>query len=129
VEPVPQAELVEFLSAADVWLVPYRRNMAGVSVPSRLYNLLAVGREIIVAAEANSEAALVVIEEQIGWVVPPEDPHELAQAVRLAAADLAATTQMSRRAALAAQNYSKNVAVARYREVILNVSRKRTIQS
>jgi glycosyltransferase involved in cell wall biosynthesis len=129
VEPVPQAELVELLSAADVWIVPYRRNMVGVSIPSRLYNLLAVGRAIIVAAETNSEAALVVNEEQIGWVVPPEDPHQLAHAIRLAAADRLATTQMSRRAAVAAESYAKNVAVARYREVILNALGKRTIES
>src|SRR5205085_5560989 len=65
-DPVPQEELVEFLSAADVWVIPYRRNIAGVSTPSRLYNLLAVGRPVIVAAEAHSEAAIELSEEAIG---------------------------------------------------------------
>jgi colanic acid biosynthesis glycosyl transferase WcaI len=35
VERVTDDELEEFLSAADIWLIPYRRNVAGVSVPSR----------------------------------------------------------------------------------------------
>ena len=80
--PVPQEELVEFLSAADLWVIPYRRNIAGVSIPSRLYNLLAVGRPVVVASEKNSEGALELGEEAIGWVVPPEDPVELARAIR-----------------------------------------------
>jgi glycosyltransferase involved in cell wall biosynthesis len=119
-DPVPQADLLEFLSSADVWVIPYRSNIAGVSIPSRLYNLLAVGRAIIVAAEPHSEAALVVNEEAIGWVVPPEDPGQLANAIRLAASDRATTVQKGRRAAAAAENYSQDAAVARYREVIHN---------
>jgi glycosyltransferase involved in cell wall biosynthesis len=119
--PVPQDDLVEFLSAADVWIIPYHRNIAGVSIPSRLYNLLAVGRAIVVAGEPNSEAALVVGEEAIGWVVAPEDPHQLANAIRLAASDRAATVQMGRRAAAAAEKYSQEVALGRYRQVILDL--------
>ena len=120
-DPVPQDELVELLSSADVWIIPYRRNIAGVSVPSRLYNLLAVGRAVIVAAESGSEAALVINEENVGWVVPPEDPRQLADAIRVAAADRAATIQKGRRAAEAANHYSPKAAIARYREVLLKL--------
>jgi len=118
IEPVPQDDLVEFLSAADVWIIPYRRNIAGVSIPSRMYNLMAVGRAIV-AAEPHAEASLVVNEEAIGWAVPPEDPVLLANAIRLAAADRAAAMQMGRRAAAAAK-YRQDIALARYRDVIFN---------
>jgi glycosyltransferase involved in cell wall biosynthesis len=117
--PVPQPDLIEFLSAADVWVIPYRRNIAGVSIPSRLYNLLAIGRAIIVAAEPNAEAALVIGEEEIGWVVPPEEPAALAQAIARAAHDCADVADKGRRAAAAAAKYSPEIALARYREVIL----------
>lgn len=128
-EPVPPAELAEFLSAADVWIIPYRRNFAGVSVPSRLYNHLATGRAIIVAAEPDSEAALVVSEEGIGWVVPPEDPQRLADVILIAAADRAATAQKGRRAAVAAGKYGRHAALNRYREVILNAREGRSARS
>jgi colanic acid biosynthesis glycosyl transferase WcaI len=118
-ESVPQTELVEFLSAADAWVIPYRRNIAGVSIPSRIYNLMAVGRAIIVAAEPHSEAALMVNEEAMGWVVTPEQPAQLADAIRRAASDRTATMQMGRRAAVAAEKYSQAAALARYRDVIL----------
>jgi colanic acid biosynthesis glycosyl transferase WcaI len=117
--PVPQAELTDLLSSADIWLIPYRRNIAGVSIPSRLYNLLAIGRAIIVAAEPNAEAALVIVEERIGWVVPPEEPAALADAIARAAKDRAGIAEKGRRAAAAAAKYSAEVALARYRDVIL----------
>jgi colanic acid biosynthesis glycosyl transferase WcaI len=125
-DAVPQAGLVEFLSSADVWIIPYRRHIAGVSVPSRLYNLLAVGRAVIVAAEAQTEAALVIDEEQIGWVVPPEDPRQLADAIRLAASNREETRKKGQRAAAAAHKYNQEAALARYRAVILNARNNRS---
>ena len=120
-DPVPENELEEFLAAADAWIIPYRRSVAGVSVPSRLYNLLAVGRPIIVTAEAHSEAALMLTEEDIGWVVKPEDPSDLADAIRSAAANGEATLAKGRRAAVAAQRYTGERAIASYRQVIRDV--------
>ncbi|WP_354225969.1 glycosyltransferase family 4 protein [Bradyrhizobium sp. F1.4.3] len=117
-DPVPAEQLAEFLAAADAWIIPYRRNVAGVSIPSRLYNFLAVGRAVIVGTEANSEAGLAVAEEDIGWVVPPEDPAKLAQAVREAAADRRATLERGRLAAVAALKYSEQASTLRYREIV-----------
>jgi colanic acid biosynthesis glycosyl transferase WcaI len=125
IDPVPESELEQFLSAADVWIIPYRRNVAGVSVPSRIYNLLAIGRPIIVAAEDHSEAALMLNEEDIGWVVRPEDPRDLAEAIRSAASDRAQTLAKGRRAALAAQRYTPERAIASYRQVMHDVMRNR----
>jgi colanic acid biosynthesis glycosyl transferase WcaI len=118
IDPVPQDELVEFLSAADVWVIPYRRNTAGVSIPSRLYNLLAVGRPIIVGTERHSEAAIEFAQEAIGWIVPPEDPIELARAIREAANDHSATIRKGQQAAVVALKYSQEAAMLRYREII-----------
>ncbi|MFB6451666.1 glycosyltransferase family 4 protein [Bradyrhizobium tunisiense] len=122
-EPVAENELVEFLSAADLWIIPYHRNVAGVSVPSRLYNILAVGRPVVIASEMGSEGALVLNEEAIGWVVPPENPAELARVVREAANDRQATTRKGIRAADVAQKYTEDVALARYRDVVGGVMR------
>jgi colanic acid biosynthesis glycosyl transferase WcaI len=47
VDRVEDEQLEAFLSAADVWIIPYRKNVAGVSVPSRFYNPLAIGRPVI----------------------------------------------------------------------------------
>ena len=84
VDRVEDENLEEFLSAANVWLIPYRKNAAGVSTPSRFYNLLAVGRPVILVSEPGAEAALTVTEHDVGWVVPPGKPDELARTIRQA---------------------------------------------
>lgn len=127
--PVFDNELIDFLAAAEVWLIPYRRNIAGVSIPSRLYNLLAIGRPIIVCSESHSEAAIVLSEEGIGWVVPPEEPAVLAKAISDAAADRAGTTAKGRQAATVAAKYSKDAATRRYREVIDAAANTRFIRA
>jgi len=115
VERVPDADLEGFLSAADVWVIPYRKNNTGVSVPSRIYNLLAVGRPVIICSEPDAEAALLVREHDLGWVVQPENPAAIAEAIRLAASPAGKTVEKGRRAAEIAPCYSRETALKSYR--------------
>jgi colanic acid biosynthesis glycosyl transferase WcaI len=85
VDRVEDDQLETLLSAADVWIIPYRKNVAGVSVPSRFYNLLAIGRPVILVSEVDAEAALTVTEHDVGWVVEPGSADALAKTVSLAA--------------------------------------------
>jgi colanic acid biosynthesis glycosyl transferase WcaI len=80
-EPVPREELGTALNACDVSVVTFRPGMKGVSVPSRVYNVLAAGKPLIVAADAGSEVGLLVREEEVGWVVEPGDARGLAAAI------------------------------------------------
>jgi len=117
-ERVPDALLESFLSAADIWIIPYRRNNTGVSVPSRIYNLLAVGRPVVICSEPDAEAAILVREEEIGWVVPPENADAIAEAVRSAAAANAATREMGHRATVVASRYTRPTALKAYRSLM-----------
>jgi glycosyltransferase involved in cell wall biosynthesis len=118
VERVSESELENFLSAGDVWIVPYRKNNTGVSVPSRIYNILAVGRPIIICSEPNAEAAMLLQEENIGWVTPPEDPKALAQLIAHAATDASSTNAKGHRAAMIASRYTRPIALGAYRDLM-----------
>jgi glycosyltransferase involved in cell wall biosynthesis len=122
VERVPEADLEAFLSAADAWLIPYRKDLAGVSVPSRFYNLLAIGRPVILVSEANAEAALTVSEHALGWVVEPGNSVDLAQAIRLASSS--ADTSMRERAVTVSQRYDFANAMASYAELMQKLLRR-----
>nr|WP_249803595.1 glycosyltransferase [Bradyrhizobium zhengyangense] len=76
-------ELEVFLAAADLWIIPYNKHAARVSVPSRFYNFLAVGRPVVLFSEPDAEAALTVVENGIGWVVRPGRSDQLADAIVL----------------------------------------------
>jgi len=118
VERVPESDLEDFLSAGDVWIVPYRKNNTGVSVPSRIYNIFAIGRPSIICSEPDAEAALILKEEDIGWVTPPEDPKALAQVIANAAADAEGTVEKGRRAALIASRYTRQISLGAYRHLM-----------
>lgn len=105
----PRSGLSDLLNAGDVALIAFIPGMAGVSVPSRMYNVMAAGKPIIAMADEHSELALVVREEHIGWVVPPGDAEALAEAVVAAWKNPEALAAMGRRARSAAERlYSLN---------------------
>jgi len=116
VDRVEDENLEEFLSAADVWLIPYRRNVAGVSVPSRFYNLLAIGRPVILVSEPDAEAALTVTEHDVGWLVPPGKSDELARTIRQAACS--EDPSRAERAAAIAGRFDFAQAMASYSRLI-----------
>ncbi len=118
IERVPTSELECFLSAGDIWIVPYRKNNTGVSVPSRIYNLLAIGRPIIICSEPDAEAAILMREEEIGWVTPPEDPEAIAQIIGFAASSAADTKQKGHRAAMVASRFTRQIALDAYRDLM-----------
>jgi colanic acid biosynthesis glycosyl transferase WcaI len=122
VERVPEADLEQFLSAADVWLIPYRKNLAGVSVPSRFYNLLAIGRPVLLLSEPNAEAALTVSEHGLGWVVEPGHPEELARTIRLASRS--EDSSRAERAATIAKRYNFADAMAGYADLMQKLLRE-----
>ena len=77
----PRGDLPELLTAGDVALITFVPGMAGVSVPSRLYNILAAGMPIIALADRHSEVALVINEEDVGLVIPPENVRAFHEAI------------------------------------------------
>jgi colanic acid biosynthesis glycosyl transferase WcaI len=115
-ERVSDENLEQFLSAADVWIIPYRKNVAGVSIPSRFYNLLAVGRPVVLVSEPEAEPALTVAENDLGWVVMPGRPDELAKALSIAS--LSPDSSMAERAVSIAKDFSRERAMSRYASLI-----------
>jgi glycosyltransferase involved in cell wall biosynthesis len=123
VERVADEDLELLLSAADVWVIPYRKNVAGVSIPSRFYNLLAIGRPVVLISEPGAEAATTIRENDLGWVVPPGMPGELATALRLAS--VSRDPSMGERAVAIAGHFSSDRALASYASLIQDLLRGR----
>ena len=113
---VADAHLEQLLTAADCWIIPYRKGVAGASVPSRFYNLLAVGRPVIIVSEPQAEAAMMILENRIGWVVPPASPNELARVIQTASKS--PDPSVAERAVNAAKQYSLDRAMAGYVKVM-----------
>ena len=122
VERVPEEDLEQFLAAADIWLIPYRKHLAGISVPSRFYNLLAIGRPVLLLSEPNAEAALTVSEHGLGWAVEPGNPEQLARTIGLASRS--EDPSRAERAAMIARRYNFADAMASYADVMQKLLRE-----
>jgi glycosyltransferase involved in cell wall biosynthesis len=92
--PCEREELGTYLTCCDLFLMPFRKGMEGISVPSRLYNVLAAGNPVLAVADPSSELAQVVAEEQMGWVVEPGDIPAMQQAIQGAMKNREALEQM-----------------------------------
>lgn len=63
----PREMLGPMLSCSDATLIAFTDNMLGVSVPSRMYNVMAAAAPIVALADERSELAQVIREEGCGW--------------------------------------------------------------
>jgi colanic acid biosynthesis glycosyl transferase WcaI len=93
----PRSEQLDFLNACDLAIISLKKNMKGISVPSRLYNTMASGKPIVAIADKASELSMVVEEERIGWVVTPGEPYELLCTLNKAMNDRAKLEEMGLR--------------------------------
>ena len=115
----PRDALPYSLSSAHVHVVGLAPGLSGYVVPSRLYGVLAVGRPVIAAADADSETADIVDRVGCGVVVPPGRPELLAAAIRRAHDGEYDLEEMGRRAReYAVAEADRRVAVDRYRELL-----------
>jgi glycosyltransferase involved in cell wall biosynthesis len=76
----PPQRMAGYFAHADVLLATLRREpVFSLTIPARIQAYLACGKPVIAALEG--EGARIIREARAGWVVPPEDPRELANAV------------------------------------------------
>lgn len=117
--PVPQTDFCDALNACDLAIVPLVAGMTGISVPSRMYNILASGKPILAICSADSELAMVVEEEQIGWIVEPGNRDALLAALREARSDPPRLRAMGVRARRAAETkYTRQRIMLSYKGMI-----------
>ena len=115
----PRSDQLNFLNACDIAMASLVPGMTGAGVPSRLYNIMAAGKPIIAIAGSDSELSLVVQEEQIGWLVPPDQPEKLAEVILVAKAHPHDLSLMGERArGVAEVKYSRDRIISTYTELI-----------
>lgn len=114
----PREMLGPMLASATATIIAFVGDMKGLSVPSRMYNVMSAGTPIIAIADPGSELALVVNEEQAGWVLPPGDVNVLVSLVEKLA-DVPGQAEAARRGAngraAVEANYTLDAVIARFR--------------
>jgi glycosyltransferase involved in cell wall biosynthesis len=81
--PYEAKERLRFsLCAADVHLASLKSEMAGLSVPSKVYGIMAAARPVIFIGPDQSEVSFVIKEAQCGHVIRPGDTNAAVAALK-----------------------------------------------
>jgi len=92
----PIERLPEVLAAADVHVVPLRKGLARVSVPSKSYSVLSAGRALLAAIDPGTEIPRLLADSGGGIAVAPDDPTAFIAALREMLADPERLSAMGR---------------------------------
>lgn len=114
------------LASCDIALVPLKKGMGSLSVPSKTLAIMAGGRPVLASVPENSDVRRMVTEAGCGIAIPPEDPHALAQAVRALARGAEGLADCGQKArAYVMKNYSRSAMTGRYHALLQEVASRR----
>jgi len=120
---VPREDILDSMNACDVGLISFMPGMWGVSVPSRFYDVIASGKPAIFVGDEQSEIALVIKEEGIGWVIPPSDVDRIIGAILEAKQNPELLFNMGVRCRLVAEEkYARSHQIQSYRRLFSKVA-------
>jgi colanic acid biosynthesis glycosyl transferase WcaI len=91
----PIERLSELLATADVSVIPQKRAVTDIVLPSKLCNILASGRPVVAAAPPTSDLAMILRDGNCGILVEPEDGRQMAEGIRTLAADRARASTLA----------------------------------
>jgi glycosyltransferase involved in cell wall biosynthesis len=118
--PRPRSEQNEFLNACDIAILSLVPGMLGLAVPSRTYNLMAAGKPIIALVSERSEVAMIVREQEIGWVVEPGDVEKAVQTFQEARANRQLLVEMGAKARMISETkYSQEFILRQFADAFL----------
>ena len=117
-DPRPRAEQNNFLNACDVAVSALVKGMSGISVPSRMYNIMAAGKPIVAIGDEESELGLIIRKEKVGWIAAPGKVSAFVNAVLEAESNPEELVAMGRRARLLVEKkYSRAQVVGSYKSL------------
>lgn len=117
-------DLIYSLNSGDVHWVVNAKGIKGVSVPSKLYGVMAVGKPVLGVLEKNSEARMIIEDTGCGLCVEPGDYTEVENSIRYfinnAGSENTIKMGTDGRAYLE-KNLTRDVSVKKYAEEILKL--------
>jgi colanic acid biosynthesis glycosyl transferase WcaI len=117
----PSERLADFLSMANIHLLPQLADVAGLVMPSKLTGMLASARPVVATAQIGTELWNVV--RNCGLVVPPQDLDAMVHAVKTLALDPVLCGVFGKKGFnYAADNYSKNRVIEGFESKLFKIT-------
>jgi colanic acid biosynthesis glycosyl transferase WcaI len=116
---LPEAELPGLRATTHAQLSLYRPGASQLSLPSKLYEIMASARPLVASAEPDSDVAQLVQRAQAGIVIEPERPDQLAAAIRTLREDASLRDRLGRQGrAYVCRHHSTTTVAAAYASLL-----------
>ena len=117
-----KADLVYSLNAADIHWVVNAKGIKGVSVPSKLYGVMAAGKPVLGVVDKGSEARLIVDECNCGLCTEPGNYDEIYKKIDF----ILNNKEEIKRLGINGRNYlesnlTKDVSINKYKNTIVSL--------
>lgn len=110
------------LNAADIHLVTNAKGIKGISVPSKIYGVMAAGKTVIGVLEKGSEARCIIEEAGCGFCVEPGRYEELYNLMKAAIYNKELTEEKGCRGRRYLEKYlKKEVSISKYKKLISEI--------
>lgn len=114
--------LIYSLNCADVHMLSNSKGIKGISIPSKMYGILACGKYVIGILEHGSEAAMIIEESGCGKVIAPGDSVALKELFTYVINNREKIREIGMRGRkYLEKNFKKNLSIQKYRDEILKV--------
>ncbi|TWT07127.1 glycosyltransferase family 4 protein [Planococcus sp. CPCC 101016] len=120
----PKEFLKYSLNAADVHLVVNQKGIKGVSVPSKIYGVMAAGKPVLGVLEQGSEVQRLIFESGAGVVIEPQNYQGVVHAINyLKSLDPEELREMGLKGRVyLEENLTRDTSINKYRHVLQSVA-------
>ena len=114
----PQKAIPEYIQASDICLVPLRDEpVFQTAIPSKMFEYMAGSRPVILGVKG--QALKILDEAKAGIAVAPENPSELAEAIRSLSGDKMLRDQLGQNGReFVSKNYNRQELAMRYLDLL-----------
>lgn len=117
-----KSDLNYSLNAADIHFVVNSKGIKGISVPSKLYGVMACGKMILGILEKGSEARIIIEESGCGICSEPEDYEDIYIKIKYILDNKQLAEAMGEKGRkYLEKNLTKELSISKYRESILSI--------
>lgn len=118
----PWEKVPQLYAAADLSLIPLKKEIALYSVPSKAYTIMASSRPIVASAESGSDIWHLIREADCGLCLNPEDPQSMAESILALHADPSLRERLGANGRrYVAGHFTRQVAGKKYHQLLSSI--------